>query len=92
MALGVFPRAGVVHPCAPRKANVSNLADLLLYSLDDLMDIAREKGDIRQMLDEKCRKVYRANTPRCLFNESEMHAASPLSSIRHPISTRSPLD
>ena len=58
MALGVFTSAGVVHLRVQREADVSNLGDLLLYSLDDLEDIAAEKGGIRQLLDEKWRKVY----------------------------------
>src|SRR4029079_13250623 len=64
MALGVFTSAGVVHLRVQREADVSNLGDLLLYSLDDLEDIVREKGGIRSLLDEKWRKVYHANAPR----------------------------
>ncbi len=75
MALGVFTSAGVVHLRVQREADVANLGDLLLYSLDDLEDIAREKGGIRQLLDEKWRKVYQANTPRGLFTTAEMRAA-----------------
>ncbi|HEV8193928.1 MAG TPA: hypothetical protein VGP82_20960 [Ktedonobacterales bacterium] len=40
MALGVFTSAGVVHVRVRREADVSNLGDLLLYSLDDLEAIA----------------------------------------------------
>jgi hypothetical protein len=36
---------------------VSNLEDLLLYSLDDLEEIAAEKGGMRQLLDETWCKV-----------------------------------
>jgi hypothetical protein len=59
-----------------READVSNLGDLLLYSLDDLEEIAAQKGGIRQLLDEKWRKVYKANAPRGLFSPSEMHHAA----------------
>jgi hypothetical protein len=75
MALGVFTSAGVVHLRVQREADVSNLGDLLLYSLDDLEDIAAQKGGIRTLLDEKWRKVYKANSPRGLFTTGEMHAA-----------------
>ena len=75
MALGVFTSAGVVHLRVQREADVANLGDLLLYSLDDLEDIARGKGGIRQLLDEKWRKVYQANAPRGLFTKAEMRAA-----------------
>jgi len=75
MALGVFASAGVVHLRVQREADVSNLGDLLLYSLDDLEDIARNKGGVRQLLDEKWRKVYKANAPRGIFSHKEMHAA-----------------
>ncbi len=75
MALGVFSSAGVVHLRVQREADVTNLGDLLLYSLDDLEDIAAEKGGIRQLLDEKWRKVYQANAPRGVFTTREMRAA-----------------
>jgi hypothetical protein len=75
MALGVFTSAGVVHLRVQREADVSNPGDLLLYSLDDLEDIAAEKGGIRMLLDEKWRKVYQANSPRGLFTHLETHAA-----------------
>jgi hypothetical protein len=75
MALGVFGSAGVVHLRVQREADVSNLGDLLLYSLDDLEEIAAEKGGIRHLLNEKWRKVYKASSPRGLFNQSEMQAA-----------------
>jgi hypothetical protein len=48
MALGVFSSAGVVHLRVQREADMSNLGDLLLYSLDDLEEIATKKGGIRQ--------------------------------------------
>lgn len=73
MALGVFARAGVAHLRVQREADVSNLGDLLLYSLDELEAIAAERGGMRQLLDEKSRKVYQANTPRGLFTKGEMH-------------------
>jgi hypothetical protein len=75
MALGVFSSAGVVHLRVQREADVSNLGDLLLYSLDDLEGIVRAKGGIRQLLDEKWRKVYQANAPRGVFTNGEMRAA-----------------
>jgi hypothetical protein len=75
MALGVFTSAGVAHLCMQREADVSNLGDLLLYSLDDLEDIAAEKGGIRLLLDEKWRKVYKANAPRGVFTTGEMRTA-----------------
>jgi hypothetical protein len=75
MALGVFTSAGVVHLRVQREADVANLGDLMLYSLDDLEEIAAEKGGIRQLLDEKWRKVYKANTPRGVFTTAEMRAA-----------------
>src|SRR5690242_5066565 len=76
MALGVFTSAGVVHLRVQREADVSNLGDLLLYSLDDLEAIAAEKGGIRQLLDEKWRKVYRANAARGVFGRTEMRPAA----------------
>src|SRR5262249_9218765 len=75
MALGVFTSAGVVHLRVQREADVSNLGDLLLYSLDALKEIAAEKGGIRQLLDEKWRKVYQANAPREVFGRAEARAA-----------------
>ena len=59
--------ADVVHVRVQREADVSNLGDLLLYSLDDLEEIAAKKGSIRQLLDEKWRKIYKASAPRGLF-------------------------
>lgn len=75
MALGVFTSAGVAHLRVQREADMANVGDLLLYSLDDLEDIAAAKGGIRQLLDEKWRKIYKANTPRGLFSAAELHAA-----------------
>ena len=65
----------MVHLRVQREADVSNLGDLLLYSLDDLEEIAAEKGGIRQLLDEKWRKVYKANAARGVFAITELHAA-----------------
>jgi hypothetical protein len=76
MALGVFTSAGVVHLRVQRQADVSNLGDLLLYSLDDLEEIAVEKGGIRHLLDEKWRKVYKAGAPRNLFSAAEKRASA----------------
>ena len=56
----LYVNAGAVHLRVQREADVSNLGDLLLYSLDDLETIASEKGGIRHLLDEKWRKVYKA--------------------------------
>jgi hypothetical protein len=75
MALGVFTSAGVVHLRAQLDPNVATLGDLLLYSLDELEQLAAEKGDIAQLLDEKWRHVYQANNPRGLFTMREMRAA-----------------
>jgi hypothetical protein len=63
MALGVFTSASVVPRWVQHEADVSNLGDLLLYSLDDLEQIAADKGGIRQLRDKKWRKVYRASAP-----------------------------
>ncbi|HEV8191232.1 MAG TPA: hypothetical protein VGP82_07080 [Ktedonobacterales bacterium] len=68
MALGVFSSAGVVYLRVQREADVSNLGDLLLYSLDDLEEIAAEKGGVQQLLDEKWRKVYKARTSRAVHS------------------------
>lgn len=54
-----------------READIANLGDLLLYSLDDLEDIAAAKGGIRQLPDEKWRKVYKANASRGIFSMQE---------------------
>ncbi len=75
MALGVFTSAGVVHLRVQREADVANLGDLLLYSLDALEDIAAAKGGIRHLLDEKWRKVYHANAPRGVFTSREVRVA-----------------
>ncbi len=51
------------------------LARCALHWLGNLEKIAADKGGIRQLLDEKWRKVYRANAPRGLFTRGEMRAA-----------------
>ncbi len=76
MALGVFTSAGVAHLRVQREADIANVGDLLLYSLDDLEEIAAEKGGIRALLDEKWRKVYKANATRGLFTTDERHGSS----------------
>jgi hypothetical protein len=76
MALGVFTSSGVVHLRVQREADIANLGDLLLYSLDELEEIAAEKSGIRQLLDEKWRKVYQASNPRGLFATGEMRATA----------------
>lgn len=53
VAHGVVTSAGMVRLRVQREADIANLGDSLLYSLDDLEDIAREKGGIRVLLDEK---------------------------------------
>jgi hypothetical protein len=75
MALGIFTSAGVAHPRMQREANVSNLGDVLLFSLDDFEEVAAGKGSIRHLLDEKWRKVYKANIPRGVFTTGEVRAA-----------------
>ncbi len=47
----------------------------MLYSLEELDEIATQKVGIRALLDEKWHKVYQANAPRGLFTKGEMHAA-----------------
>ncbi len=74
----IHQRARVVHLRVQREVDVSNLGDLLLYSLDDLEAIAADKGGIHQLLDEKWRQVYRANASRGLFtcgDSSRAHVA-----------------
>jgi len=75
MALGIFTSAGVVELRLPREGDVANVGDLLVYQLEELEAIATEKGGIRQLLDEKWRKVYKANAPRGLFDSGEMRVA-----------------
>jgi hypothetical protein len=75
MALGVFTSAGVVHLRVQREADVANLGDLVLFSLNDLEEIAAKKGGIRLLLDEKRRKAYKTGVPRGLFTQDELRAA-----------------
>jgi len=49
--------------------------DLPLYSLNDLEEIASEKGGIPQRLDEQWRKVYKASATRGLFKQDELRVA-----------------
>jgi hypothetical protein len=44
--------------------------------VDDLEEIAAKKGGIRQLLDEKWRKVYQANAPRGVFAKGEWSRAA----------------
>jgi len=80
MALGVFTSADAwsTCECSARPTGLIR-GDLLLYSidysLDDLEQIAAQKGAVRQLLDETWRKVYQANAPRGLFTASEVRVA-----------------
>jgi hypothetical protein len=76
MALGVFDAAGVVRLRLHREADVSTVGDLLVYSLEELEAVAKAKGGIRQLLDEKWAKVYKASSPRGAFTRSEMRSAA----------------
>jgi hypothetical protein len=76
MALGVFDAAGVVRLRLHREADVANVSDLLVYSLEELETIAEQKGGIRLLLDEKWVKVYQARSPRGLFRSAQMRAAA----------------
>jgi hypothetical protein len=59
-----------------READASSVSDLLVYSLEELEAVAEAKGGIRQLLDEKWAKVYKASSPRALFTRGELrHAA-----------------
>lgn len=73
MALGVFTSAGVVQLQLRQEADVAQVRDLLEYSLDELEEIAAEKGGIRVLLDEKWQKVYKASAPRGMFSTSQAH-------------------
>jgi hypothetical protein len=76
MALGVFTSAGVIELQLHREADVSSVSDLLVYSLNELEAIAKEKGSIRQLLDEKWRKVYKVSSPRGMFTQPEQQRAA----------------
>jgi len=55
--------------------NCCSADDCAIVYLDDLEDIACEKGGVRVLLDEKWRKVYKAIAPRGVFAAAEVHAA-----------------
>jgi hypothetical protein len=76
MALGVFDAAGVVRLRLHREADISTVSDLLAYNLEELEAVAEAKGGIRQLLDEKWTKVYKANDQRDLFIRGELHRAA----------------
>jgi hypothetical protein len=76
MALGVFDAAGVVRLRLHREADVSTVSDLLVYSLDELEAVASRRGGIRQLLDEKWARIYKAGSPRGLFARTELRAAA----------------
>jgi hypothetical protein len=65
----------MVQPRVQREGDVANVGDLLVYSLDELEEVAAEKGGIRTLLDEKWRRVYKANAPRGMFTRGELRAA-----------------
>ena len=69
---GRLHQCGVVHLRIQWEAEVANLGDLLLCSLDEQKAIAAEKGGFRLLVHEKGRKVYRAGVPRSLFTRGEM--------------------
>ena len=74
--LGVFDAAGVVRLWLHREADVTNVGDLLVYSLEEWEALAEQKGGIRRLLDEKWAKVYRARAPRGVFARGAVrHAA-----------------
>jgi len=66
MALSGFDAASVVRLQLHREADVANVGDLLLHSLEDWEALAEQKGGILLLLDEKCAKVYRARAPRAV--------------------------
>lgn len=75
MVLGVFDTAGVVRLRLHREADVASVSDLLVYSLEELEAIAKRKGGIRRLLDEKWSKAYKASAPRGLFSRRETRTA-----------------
>jgi hypothetical protein len=75
MALGVFDAAGVVRLRLHREADVSSLGDLLVYSLDELEQMAQRKGGIRRLLEERWTKAYKASSPHGLFGAYEVREA-----------------
>jgi hypothetical protein len=76
MALGVFDAAGVVRLRLHREADVSSVGDLLIYSLDELEQVAVRRGGIRRLLQEKWEKVYKASAPHRLFVPGELRCAA----------------
>jgi hypothetical protein len=54
---------------------VASVSDLLVYSLEELEAVAETKGGIRQLLEERWAKVYKASSPRGLFTQSKLRAA-----------------
>jgi hypothetical protein len=72
----VFDAAGVVRPRLHREADVANVSDLLVYSLEELETIAEQQGGIRRLLDEKWAKVYKAGSPCGLFARTVLRAAA----------------
>jgi hypothetical protein len=75
MALGVFDAAGVVRLRLHREADVSSVSDLLIYNLDEWEAIAKRKGGIRRLLDEKwCRAYKSQRTLAAMFPRSEAAA------------------
>lgn len=62
MALGVFTSVGVTKAHLPPFERVG---DLLEYLLDDLEFIAKEKGDVGQLLYDKYCKLYKALPQKC---------------------------
>jgi hypothetical protein len=73
MALSMFTSAGVVELARAREGDVARVGDLLVYSLDELEAIADAKGGVRQLFDEKWRKIYKAASPHGMFASSEAH-------------------
>jgi hypothetical protein len=64
-ALGVFTSAGVLALELP--SGLNNVADLLLEVIDDLERIAREKGGIALLIEEKWRTRYKIATAHRLL-------------------------
>jgi hypothetical protein len=67
-ALGVFTSAGVLALELP--SGLNNVADLLMEVIDDLERIAREKGGIALLLEEKWRTRYKVATSHRLYKQS----------------------
>ena len=63
-------------PQLPCEADVSSVSDLLVYSLEEWVMVALQKGGVQRLLNEKWCKIYKANFPRCMFTHNEaQHAA-----------------